>query len=72
MLFVTPAQTLHIAQGALLGLGGAVDALIRREVSAIGTPDGGLAMIFGLYPGTPLENVEALMDAMERYAGYFR
>ena len=49
-----------------------IDALIRREVSSIGTPEGGLAMIFGLYPGTPLENVEALMDAMERYAGYFR
>ena len=29
-------------------------------------------MIFGLYPGTPLENAAALMDAMERYAGYFR
>ena len=49
-----------------------IDALIRREVSAIGTPQGGLAMIFGLYPGTPLENAAALMDAMERYAGYFR
>ena len=49
-----------------------IDALIRREVAAIGTPAGGLAMIFGLYPGTPLENVAALMDAMEKYAGYFR
>ena len=50
----------------------AVDELIRREVSAIGTPQGGLAMIYGLYPGTPIENVAALMDAMEKYAGYFR
>ena len=49
-----------------------IDALIRREVAAIGTPQGGLMMIFGLYPGSPLENVEALMDAMEKYAGYFR
>ena len=49
-----------------------IDALIRREVSTIGTPQGGLAMIFGLYPGTPIENVKALMDAMEKYAGYFR
>lgn len=49
-----------------------IDDLIRREVSAIGTPQGGLAMIFGLYPGTPIENVKALMDAMEKYAGYFR
>ena len=49
-----------------------IDDLIRREVSTIGTPQGGLAMIFGLYPGTPIENVAALMDAMEKYAGYFR
>jgi hypothetical protein len=28
-------------------------------------------MIYGLYPGIPLENVRALMDAMERYAFYF-
>ena len=28
-------------------------------------------MIYGLYPGIPLENVRALMDAMERYMGYF-
>jgi len=54
------------------GTPGDIDALIRREVSAIGTPQGGLAMIFGLYPGTPIENVKALMDAMEKYAGYFR
>ena len=45
-----------------------VDALIRMEVEKLSCPDGGLMMIFGLYPGTPLKNVEALMDAMERYA----
>ena len=28
-------------------------------------------MIYGLYPGVPLENVGALMDAMERYATFF-
>ena len=28
-------------------------------------------MIYGLYPGVPLENVKALMDAMEKYAFYF-
>lgn len=48
-----------------------IDALIRREVSTLGSREGGLMMIFGLYPGTPLENVRALMDAMERYMGYF-
>jgi uroporphyrinogen-III decarboxylase len=48
-----------------------IDALIRREVEALGSKEGGLMMIFGLYPGTPLANVKALMDAMERYATYY-
>ena len=48
-----------------------IDALIRREVEALATPQGGLTMIYGLYPGVPLENVRALMDAMERYMFYF-
>lgn len=45
-----------------------IDALIREEVEKIGSPQGGLMMIYGLYPGVPLGNVRALMDAMERYA----
>jgi uroporphyrinogen decarboxylase len=49
-----------------------IDALIRREVAALGSRDGGLMMIYGMYPGVPLENAAALMDAMTRYAGYFR
>ncbi len=48
-----------------------IDALIREEVGKLGSKQGGLMMIFGLYPGTPLENIRALMDAMERYAGYY-
>jgi hypothetical protein len=48
-----------------------IDRLVREEVSKIGTPQGGLMMIYGLYPGIPLKNVKALMDAMERYAGYY-
>ena len=48
-----------------------IDGLIREEVSKIATPEGGLCMIYGLYPGVPLENVKALMDAMEKYAFYF-
>ncbi|MBT7702592.1 MAG: hypothetical protein HN700_20065 [Verrucomicrobia bacterium] len=45
-----------------------IDALIREEVEKLGSKAGGLMMIYGLYPGVPLENVKALMDAMERYA----
>jgi hypothetical protein len=25
----------------------------------------------GIYPGIPLENMRALMDALTRYAGYY-
>jgi len=52
------------------GSPGQIDALIREEVEKLSTPQGGLTMIYGLYPGVPLENVKALMDAMERYAFY--
>ncbi len=48
-----------------------IDALIHEEVQKLGCKEGGLMMIFGLYPGTPLENVKALMDAMEKYAFYY-
>ncbi len=48
-----------------------VDDLIRREVETLGSNEGGLMMIYGLYPGVPLENVKALMDAMEKYAFYY-
>lgn len=48
-----------------------IDALVREEVEKIGRKEGGLMMIYGLYPGVPLENVKALMDAMEKYAFYY-
>ncbi len=48
-----------------------IDELIRSEVEALATPQGGLTMIFGLYPGTPLKNITALMDAMERYMQWY-
>ena len=48
-----------------------IDALIREAVEKLGSPRGGLMMIYGLYPGVPLANVKALMDAMEKYATYY-
>jgi hypothetical protein len=48
-----------------------IDALIRQEVTCLGRKEGGLMMVYGLYPGAPLENVRALMDAMTRYAGFY-
>ncbi len=50
----------------------AVEAMIKNEIEELGSPSGGLMMIYGLYPGVPLSNVRALMDAMERYMDYFR
>ena len=54
-----------------LGTPAEIDALIREEVETIGTPQGGLMMVYGLYPGVPLANAAAVMDAMERYAGHY-
>ncbi len=48
-----------------------VDALIRREVETLGSREGGLMLKHGMYPGIPLANAEALMDAMERYSTHF-
>jgi len=53
------------------GTPASVDALIREEVDKLGSKQGGLMMVYGLYPGIPVKNVEALMDAMERYAFYY-
>jgi uroporphyrinogen-III decarboxylase len=48
-----------------------IDALIREEVEKLGSKDGGLMMIYGLYPGVSIENTRAVMEAMERYAGFY-
>lgn len=48
-----------------------IDELIRSEVSSIGRREGGLMLVYGLYPGVPVENAEAVMDAIERYARWF-
>ncbi len=48
-----------------------IDALVREEVQKLGRREGGLMMIYGLYPGVPPQNVDALMRAMERYASFF-
>jgi hypothetical protein len=53
------------------GTAAQIDALIREEVEKLGSPEGGLMLIYGLYPGTPIENAKAVMDAMERYAGFY-
>lgn len=48
-----------------------IDALIQEEVRKLSTRQGGLTMVYGLYPGVPCDNIIALMDSMERYMGYY-
>jgi uroporphyrinogen-III decarboxylase len=48
-----------------------IDALIREEVGKLGRKEGGLMMVYGLYPGVPLGNVRALVEAMTRYAAFY-
>jgi len=48
-----------------------IDKLIYEEVSKLSTPQGGFCMGYGLYPGVPIENAKAVMDAMEKYAFYY-
>lgn len=57
----------HITPG---GTPQQIDALIREAVQKIGSKKGGLLMTYGLYPGVPLQNARAVMDAMETYAGW--
>lgn len=48
-----------------------VDELVRTEVDTLGSREGGLTMVYGMYPGIPLANAKALMDAMEKYSTYY-
>jgi len=40
---------------------------IQRCVQKLGSPQGGLMLLFGAYPGTPKENICAVVEAMEKY-----
>ena len=41
--------------------------LIEEEVRKLGSPQGGLELICGIYPPTPPENVDAVCTAMEEF-----
>ncbi|MHB9134120.1 MAG: uroporphyrinogen decarboxylase family protein [Armatimonadota bacterium] len=45
--------------------------LIEEEVRKLGSPRGGLELIIGIYPPTPLENIEAVCSAFEEYRTYW-
>ena len=48
-----------------------IDNLLKKEVTKLGSKQGGLMMFYALYPGVPLENIKALMNAMEKYSVYY-
>ena len=49
------------------GTPGDIDDLIREAVCKLSDPRGGLSLTHELYPNVPLENIEALLSALERY-----
>lgn len=53
------------------GTPGQIDDHIRMAVQTLGSREGGLMLLHGLYPGVPLENIGGVMDAMEKYSQYF-
>lgn len=48
-----------------------VDAHILKCIKTLGSPNGGLSLIWGVYYPTPLENIEAAVRAMDKYATYW-
>ena len=45
--------------------------LIEEEVRKLGSPQGGLEFICGIFPPTPAENVDALCEAIEKFRTYY-
>lgn len=45
-----------------------IDDLIHEEMEKLGSSKGGLMFICGLYPPTPMKNLEALAKAFEKYS----
>lgn len=48
-----------------------IHELIEEEVRKLGSPQGGLEFIVGIYPPTPPENVDALCEALEKFRTYW-
>lgn len=48
-----------------------IDDLIKEEVMKLGSQEGGLSFIAGIYPPTPPENVEALCNSLLKYQRYW-
>ena len=46
-----------------------IDAHIENCIHTLGSPHGGLSLGWGVYPGTPIDNIEATVRAMQKYHG---
>lgn len=44
-----------------------IDDLVRESVEKLGSKEGGLELIAGIYPPMPVENVDALCSAIKKY-----
>jgi hypothetical protein len=49
-----------------------IDAHVREAVEKLGSPEGGLWLSAEVGPDVPLENVEAICVALEKYRAFFR
>lgn len=47
-----------------------VDDLVREAVVKLGSREGGLSLAYQPWPPTPIENIRAVLDAMEKYCTY--
>lgn len=50
---------------------GEIDSHVRECVEALGSPEGGLWLRAECAPDVPLDNIEAICQALEKYRGYF-
>jgi len=48
-----------------------IDAHVRECVEKLGSPEGGLWLLAECAPDVPLENIEAICNALERYRTYY-
>ena len=49
-----------------------IDTHVHQCIAQLGSEKGGLSMIWGVYPGTPLANIEAAAKALDKYATWWR
>jgi len=50
---------------------GDIDSHVREAVETLGSPEGGLWLNAEIDDGVPLENVEAICSALEKYRGFY-